>query len=281
MLFTGVPLAALLAIFFTGNQLVVGGLEKSHSTDSLQEKILSRLLGDYEKRLRPLSGLSPLIVNATMFVVSIGPVSEVDMTFKLSLYFRQFWMDRRLGFSNETVAKLVLSQDVVDSLWIPDSFFQTETESYVHDVTKKNIFFRLDKSGSILMSMRVTVTSRCPMDLAYFPMDVQKCILRIASWGYTADDIQYFWMVQDDAKTIQISDDITLANFQVMNLTYRSFNRTLSTGNWSTLEASFVFGRNTLYFIIQMYIPSTMIVMVSWLSFWVARTAIPARAALG
>ena len=90
----GVLLPVLLVVFLTGNQVrkVVGGLEKSHSTDSLQEKILSRLLRDYEKRLRPLSGLSPLIVNATMFVVSIGPVSEVDMTFKLSLYFRQFWM---------------------------------------------------------------------------------------------------------------------------------------------------------------------------------------------
>ena len=65
--------------------------KKTEKTDSVQEKILSRLLVDYEKRLRPLSGVSPLIVNATMYVVSIGPVSEVDMTFKLSLYFRQFW----------------------------------------------------------------------------------------------------------------------------------------------------------------------------------------------
>ena len=64
---------------------------KKDKTDSVQEQILSRLLVDYEKRLRPLSGVSPLIVNATMYVVSIGPVSEVDMTFKLSLYFRQFW----------------------------------------------------------------------------------------------------------------------------------------------------------------------------------------------
>ena len=65
-------------------------------TDSVQERILSRLLEDYEKRLRPLSGISPLLVNATMYVVSIGPVSEVDMTFKLSLYFRQFWMVSQL-----------------------------------------------------------------------------------------------------------------------------------------------------------------------------------------
>ena len=44
---------------------------------------------------------------------------------------------------------------------------------------------------------------------------------------------------------------------------------------------TFRFGRNTLYFIIQMYIPSTLIVMVSWVSFWVGRASVPARAALG
>ena len=70
------------------------------NTDSVQERILSRLLEDYEKRLRPLSGISPLLVNATMYVVSIGPVSEVDMTFKLSLYFRQFWSVSSFIFLN-------------------------------------------------------------------------------------------------------------------------------------------------------------------------------------
>ena len=50
--------------------------------------------------------------------------------------------------------KLVLSQDLLSSLWLPDSFFQTETESYVHEVTKRNVFFRLHGNGNILMSMR-------------------------------------------------------------------------------------------------------------------------------
>ena len=52
-------------------------------------------------------------------------------------------------------------------------------------------------------------------------------------------------------------------------------------GEWDTLAVTFRFGRNTLYFIIQMYIPSTLIVMVSWVSFWVGRASVPARAALG
>ncbi|XP_063711075.1 gamma-aminobutyric acid receptor subunit beta-like [Symsagittifera roscoffensis] len=255
----------------------------------------------YEKRLRPHSGGDALIVNSTMYVVSLGPVSEVDMTFRVGLYFRQYWKDDRLKFSLKNYKKnqskeermnnneeefsesekLVLSQDLLSSLWLPDSFFQTETESYVHEVTKRNVFFRLHGNGNILMSMRVTVTSRCPMDLAYFPMDVQSCELRIASWGYTSDDITYKWKLDPDDFPIVLAQDITLSNFRVINFTCRSWDRSLSTGNWSTLGAKFVFGRNTLYFIIQMYIPSTLIVMVSWVSFWVGRSSVPARAALG
>ncbi|XP_075251232.1 gamma-aminobutyric acid receptor subunit beta-like isoform X3 [Convolutriloba macropyga] len=256
----------------------------------------------YEKRLRPHSGGDALVVNSTMYVVSLGPVSEVDMTFRVGLYFRQYWRDDRLKFSleyykgNHTFTndvgltedemftekeKLVLSQDLLSSLWLPDSFFQTETESYVHEVTKRNVFFRLHGNGNILMSMRVTVTSRCPMDLAYFPMDVQACELRIASWGYTSDDITYQWKYDPKTFPIVLAQDITLSNFRVINFTCRSWDRSLSTGNWSTLGAKFVFGRNTLYFIIQMYIPSTLIVMVSWVSFWVGRSSVPARAALG
>ena len=189
----------------------------------------------------------------------------------MGLYFRQYWKDDRLQFelnknkSNSELKdengetpeeKLVLSQDLLSSLWLPDSFFQTETESYVHEVTKRNVFFRLHGNGDILMSMRshqnpnsgscfvtesepvsfrVTVTSRCPMDLAYFPMDVQACELRIASWGYTSDDITYQWQYEEKTFPIQLAQDITLSNFRVINFTCRSWDRELTTGKHATL----------------------------------------------
>ena len=86
-----------------------------------------------------------------------------------------------------------------------------------------------DLSPCHFMTSRVTVTSRCPMDLAYFPMDVQACELRIASWGYTSDDITYQWKY-DPTFPIVLATDITLSNFWVMNFTCRSWDRSLSTG---------------------------------------------------
>lgn len=41
------------------------------------------------------------------------------------------------------------------------------------------------------------------------------------------------------------------------------------------------FSRSLGYFITQIYIPSTLIVALSWVSFWLDRTAAPARVSLG
>lgn len=35
------------------------------------------------------------------------------------------------------------------------------------------------------------------------------------------------------------------------------------------------------YYIIQIYIPSTLIVVLSWVSFWIDRNSAPARVTLG
>ena len=67
------------------------------------------------------------------------------------------------------------------------------------------------------------------MDLAYFPMDIQACELRIASWGYTADDITYQWQFVPNFPIV-LAQDITLSNFKVINFSCRSWDRSLSTG---------------------------------------------------
>ncbi len=52
-------------------------------------------------------------------------------------------------------------------------------------------------------------------------------------------------------------------------------------GNYSRLACEFYFVRSLGYYIIQIYVPSTLIVVLSWVSFWLSREAVPARVALG
>merc|ERR1711981_772766 len=54
-----------------------------------------------------------------------------------------------------------------------------------------------------------------------------------------------------------------------------------ATGAYSCLRVEFIFARQLSFFIVTIYIPCFMIVIVSWMSFWIDHKAVPARVALG
>lgn len=55
----------------------------------------------------------------------------------------------------------------------------------------------------------------------------------------------------------------------------------LEIGNYSRLICEIQFARSMGYYLIQIYIPASLIVIISWVSFWLHRNATPARVSLG
>ena len=55
----------------------------------------------------------------------------------------------------------------------------------------------------------------------------------------------------------------------------------LFSGEYSCLKVDLLFKREFSYYLIQIYIPCCMLVIVSWVSFWLDQNAIPARVSLG
>lgn len=55
----------------------------------------------------------------------------------------------------------------------------------------------------------------------------------------------------------------------------------LSPGDYVVLTVFFDLSRRMGYFTIQTYIPCTLIVVLSWVSFWINKDAVPARTSLG
>jgi len=55
----------------------------------------------------------------------------------------------------------------------------------------------------------------------------------------------------------------------------------ISGGEYSTLKVNFKLKRHMGYFLIQVYVPSTLIVILSWVTFWLNREASADRVGLG
>jgi len=77
--------------------------------------------------------------------------------FTLDMYFRQFWQDPRLSFSEPGLEKLVVGAEYIKLIWVPDTFFVNEKSAYFHDATTENQFLRILHTGEILRSIRWVV----------------------------------------------------------------------------------------------------------------------------
>uniref|UniRef100_A0A4W3JTP2 Gamma-aminobutyric acid type A receptor subunit beta3 n=1 Tax=Callorhinchus milii TaxID=7868 RepID=A0A4W3JTP2_CALMI len=245
---------------------------------SFVKETVDKLLKGYDIRLRPDFGGHPVAVGMNIDVASIDQVSEVNMDYTITMYFQQYWRDKRLAYSGIPL-NLTLDNRVADQLWVPDTYFLNDKKSFVHGVTVKNRMIRLHPDGTVLYGLRITTTAACMMDLRRYPLDEQNCTLEIESYGYTTDDIEFYWRGGDDAVTGV--HKIELPQFSIVEYRLVSKNVVFATGAYPRLSLSFKLKRNIGYFILQTYMPSILITILSWVSFWINYDASAARVALG
>ena len=76
-------------------------------------------------------------------------------------------------------------------------------------------------------------------------------------------------------------EEAKLPQFTIVGYETNDRKEKLATGIYQRLSLSFLLQRNIGYFVFQTYLPSILIVMLSWVSFWINHEATSARVALG
>ncbi|XP_023184876.1 glycine receptor subunit alpha-4-like [Xiphophorus maculatus] len=255
-----------------------GRAEPQLSPSDFLDKLMGRTSG-YDARIRPNFKGPPVNVTCNIFINSFGSITETTMDYRLNVFLRQNWNDPRLAYSEYPDNSLDLDPSMLDSIWKPDLFFANEKGANFHEVTTDNKLLRIFHDGSVLYSIRLTLILSCPMDLKNFPMDIQTCTMQLESFGYTMNDLIFEWLSDNP---VQVADDLTLPQFvlkEEKDLGYCT--KHYNTGKFTCIEVKFHLERQMGYYLIQMYIPSLLIVILSWVSFWINMDAAPARVGLG
>ncbi|XP_072554923.1 gamma-aminobutyric acid receptor subunit rho-2a [Paramormyrops kingsleyae] len=235
---------------------------------------------DHDFTMRPSFGGPAIPVGVDVQVESLDSISEVDMDFTVTLYLRHYWKDERLSFPSSTNKSMTFDGRLVKKIWVPDVFFVHSKRSFIHDTTTDNIMLRVFPDGHVLYSLRVTVTAACNMDFSRFPLDSQTCSLELESYAYTDEDLMLYWKSGDES--LSTDDKISLSQFLIQK--FHTTSRLAfysSTGWYNRLYINFTLRRHIFFFLLQTYFPATLMVMLSWVSFWIDRRAVPARVSLG
>ncbi|XP_036825559.1 gamma-aminobutyric acid receptor subunit alpha-6a [Oncorhynchus mykiss] len=269
----------MILIFFT--LTCVGRVygQESYAGENIT-RILDRLLDGYDNRLRPGSGGMITEVKTDIFVTSFGPVSDVEMEYTIDMFFRQTWVDERLKYDG-AVEILRLNNKMVDKIWTPDTFFRNSRKSIAHNMTTPNKLFRIMQNGTVLYTMRLTISAECPMSLMDFPMDGHACPLKFGSYAYTSSEITFTWRKGLEASVDCPQESISLLQYDLVGqrLSMETFKS--NTGFYSVMVVHFLLQRKLGYYLIQTYIPLIMVVVLSQVAFWINKESVPARTVAG
>ncbi|XP_051716577.1 gamma-aminobutyric acid receptor subunit alpha-4 isoform X1 [Ctenopharyngodon idella] len=243
-------------------------------------RILDRLLDGYDNRLRPGFGGPVTEVKTDIYVTSFGPVSDVEMEYTMDVFFRQTWVDRRLKYDGP-VEILRLNNLMVTKVWTPDTFFRNGKRSVAHNMTAPNRLFRIMKNGTILYTMRLTISAECPMKLVNFPMDGHSCPLKFGSYAYPKTEMIYTWTKGPQHSVEVPPESSSLVQYDLIGQTVSSETVKSITGEYVVMTVYFHLKRKMGYFMIQTYIPCIMTVILSQVSFWINKESVPARTVFG
>ncbi|XP_058806516.1 glycine receptor subunit alpha-4 isoform X1 [Phymastichus coffea] len=233
----------------------------------------------YDKMRPPKKDGQATVVYFHVTVMGLDSIDEGSMTYAADIFFAQTWKDNRLRLpENMTSEYRLLEVDWLKNMWRPDSFFKNAKSVTFQTMTIPNHYLWLYKDKTILYMVKLTLKLSCAMNFLIYPHDTQECKLQMESLSHTTEEMIFQW---DPDVPLVVDENIELPQLQLIKNYTADCTQVYSTGNFTCLEVIFVLKRRLGYYLFHTYVPTCLIVIMSWVSFWIKPEAAPARVTLG
>ncbi|KAH8411216.1 hypothetical protein KR215_000534, partial [Drosophila sulfurigaster] len=266
--------------------------------DSLsQTQLLDRLTHGcrYDRLERPLTYTQdgsrlPVDVYMRAYIYFMQNLEAHDLQFKIFALLQMRYLDPRLNFrhvSPKRLQPILGEQQLRDSLWMPHIFLANERDSSILGTSEKDILTSISPDGTVIVSTRIKATLYCWLNLKKFPFDEQHCSTVLESWMYNTSELVLHW---EQKRPITYDPELHLTEFllkqswsneTVINADLSDLRHGAFAGNYSSLSFTVHLTRVVGFYLMDYFLPSMLIVAISWVSFWLQADQAPPRITLG
>ncbi|CAL8097852.1 unnamed protein product [Orchesella dallaii] len=224
----------------------------------------------YDKFTNPNNNGTPTDVHFHVTVLNIDNINEDLMSYEVDMLLIKKWKDERLRAGTGNRGKDYIELDIYWSLhlWRPNWLIKNTNMAGMHH------FLRLYNDKTVMYVAKLRVALFCPMKFERYPHDTQFCTMEIQSLSQSTKDLVFKW---DDSNPLVIDSNLNLPQFNIVTSIVENCTLEYSFGNCTCLKVIFELRRKTGYHVFRTYIPSALLVVFSWISFWIRPEAAAER----
>ena len=208
---------------------------------------------------RPLAAEGPTEVKIAAFILDVDEVNNVSQSFDANVYIELRWQDSRLAHDNPNE----ITRNLND-VWNPRIQFINQQKIWptLPDIVE------VSPDGEVVYLQRVWGAFSQPLTLKDFPFDQQVFTVQLTSAGYGPHEVK---LVPDLASRTGIADQFSLADWDILGwkVDIAPFVPSLGEDPFAGYSISIEAKRRFGYFIIKVIIPLFLIVMMSFVVFWI------------
>lgn len=270
---------------------------KGNSGGLTQTQLIKRLTAPcrYDRLERPINQTDtgndlPIAVYVRVYIYLIQNLAMNELHFKLHGLMQIRYKDPRLAFEKDipTRNQPVLGEDELRNLiWVPHIILANEQDSGILGTDEKDVLTSIAPDGTVIISTRIQATLYCWMNLQKFPFDNQYCSTIFESWLYNSTQMVLHWeenspiVINPNMRLAEYTIENSWSNETVIDTNYNNYRHGAFEGNYSTLSFTVFLNRESGFYMMDYFLPSMMIVAISWVSFWLQADQTPARTTLG
>lgn len=225
-------------------------------------------LADVELQTRPLSLQAPTDVTVRVYINDINKIHDEKQSFTGDVLFRADWHDPRLAH-RDTVACTVKAEHI----WTPGLQLLNRRDMELIQTPNPSV----SNDGLVTLIVRSYGEYSFHADLTNFPFDQQQLSLKIVSI-FSANEVR----LETRAEYMDIASELSIANWEIGLSGYQLLTEYLAPMDKHLTRLDFLLQakRLTGYYTWQQLLPLFLIVMMTWVVFWIPLEFVPPRVGL-
>lgn len=202
----------------------------------------------------------PTELRVSLVILDVDEVNVAAQSMNANVFIEVRWFDSRLAHNNKP-GEITYS---LGEVWHPR--LQISNQRKIWE-TMPNILQVLP-DGEVVYRQRVWGSFTNPLNLRDFPFDQQDFTIHLVTVGYGPDEIQF---VQAAGRHSGIAESLSLPDWTILKVSIGpEFYKIREDFNGVPgFAISFKANRQIGYFIFKMIIPLVLIVIMSWVVFWI------------